>query len=105
MQGPLYAYFKLNQWVHILYTRHHNIAGTVQSGATHHSYTVEPVLKDHPIGHKNMVSQDRWSLATDSFKLKYWTFCQNLMVLKDRWSLIAAVSQDSFTVICNLSQA
>ncbi len=23
-------------------------------------YTVEPVLKDTPIGHKNIVSQDRW---------------------------------------------
>ena len=28
--------------------------------------TVEPVLKDRPIGHKNMVSQDRWSLVTVS---------------------------------------
>ncbi len=24
--------------------------------------TVEPVLKDHPIGHKNVFFQDRWSL-------------------------------------------
>ncbi len=27
-------------------------------------HSVEPVLKDHPIDHKNMVSQDRWSLVT-----------------------------------------
>ncbi len=26
--------------------------------------TVVPVLKDHPIGHKNVVHQDRWSLVT-----------------------------------------
>ncbi len=32
-------------------------------------YTVEPVLIDHPFGHKNMVSQDRWSLVTGSFTL------------------------------------
>ena len=38
--------------------------------------TVEPVLKDHPIGHKNVVFQDRWSLVTDSVTctLKFWTF-------------------------------
>ncbi len=33
-------------------------------------YTMKPVLKDHPIGHKNMVSQGRWSLVTGSFTLK-----------------------------------
>ena len=27
---------------------------------------VEPVLKDHPIGPKNVVCQDRWSLVTGS---------------------------------------
>ncbi len=32
--------------------------------------TVEPVLEKHPIAHKNMVSQDRWSLVTGSFTLK-----------------------------------
>ena len=31
-----------------------------------HCYAVEPVLKDHPTGHKN-VSQGRWSLVTVSF--------------------------------------
>ena len=58
--------------------------------------TVEPVLKDHPILHKNMVSQDRWSLVTGSFTLKCRTFCQKLLVLQDRWSLMAVVSQDRF---------
>ena len=28
--------------------------------------TVKSVLKDHPIGHKNVVCQDRWSLVTGS---------------------------------------
>ncbi len=31
--------------------------------------TVEPVLKDRSIGHKDIVSQDRWSLVTGSFTL------------------------------------
>ncbi len=31
--------------------------------------TVEPILKDHTIGHKNMVS-NRWSLLTGSIALK-----------------------------------
>ncbi len=55
---------------------------------TEHIYcTVEPVLKDHPIGHKNMVSQDRWSLVTGSFTLKCRTFHQISMIFQDRWSL------------------
>ncbi len=28
--------------------------------------TVEPVLKDHHVGHTNVVCQDRWSLVTGS---------------------------------------
>ncbi len=56
--------------------------------------TVEPVLKDRPTGHKNMISQDRWSLVTGSVTLKCGTFCQEYVVLQDRWSLMAVVSQD-----------
>ncbi len=40
-----------------------------------HCLTVEPVLKDQPIGHKNVVSQDRWSFVTGSVVLKSRTFC------------------------------
>ncbi len=58
--------------------------------------TVEPVLKDCPIGHKIMVSQDRWSLVTGSVAFKCRTFCQDYAVLQDRWSLMAVVSQDRF---------
>ncbi len=36
--------------------------------------TVEPALKDQPIGHNNMVSQYRWSLVTGSVALKCGTF-------------------------------
>ena len=54
------------------------------------------MLKDRPTSHKNMVSQDRLSLVTDSIVLKCGTFCQEYMVLQDRLSLIAAVSQDRF---------
>ena len=37
-------------------------------------YTVKPVLKVIPIGHKTMVSQDR-SLVICSIALKWGTFC------------------------------
>ncbi len=39
----------------------------------HRLNTVEPVLKDHPFGHKNVVSQDSWSLVTGSVVLKCWS--------------------------------
>ncbi len=58
--------------------------------------TVEPALKDRRIGHKNMVSQDRWSLMTLSVALKRGTFCQRYVILQDRWSFMALVSQDRF---------
>ncbi len=56
-------------------------------------YTVEPVLKDRPISHKNMASQDGWSLLTDLFTQKCRTCCQKLVVLQDRWPLMAVVSE------------
>ncbi len=43
-----------------------------------------------------MVSRDRWSLVTGSFTLKCVTFCQKLVVLQGRWSLMTVVSQDRF---------
>ncbi len=59
-------------------------------------YTVESAMKDRPIGHKNMVSQDRWSLVTGSVALKCGTFCPEYMyvVLADKWSLMAVVSHN-----------
>ncbi len=33
--------------------------------------TTKPDLKDHAIGHKNVVCQDRWPLVTGSVILKY----------------------------------
>ncbi len=59
-------------------------------------YTVEPVLKDHPTDHKNVVCQDRWSLVTASIMLKCKSFCQNCVVCQDRWFVMAVVSQDRF---------
>ncbi len=53
----------------------------------------EPVFKDHPIGHTNMVSQERW---TGSISLKCSTFWQEYLVFQDRWSLMAVVSQERF---------
>ncbi len=62
-------------------------------------HIVEPVLKDHPAGHKNMASQDRWSLVTGSITLKCGILGQGYVVLRDRWSLMAVVSQDRFYCI------
>ncbi len=59
--------------------------------------TVEPILKDRAIGHR--VAQDRWSLVTGSFTLKYRTFCPKMVVLPDRWSLVAVASQEMFHCI------
>ncbi len=58
--------------------------------------TVEPVLKDRLICHKNRVSQDRWSLVTGSITLKCRTSWQEYVVLQDMWSFMAVVSQDRF---------
>ena len=53
--------------------------------------TVEPVLEDGPIGHENVVSQDRWSLVTDSITLKNRTYCQEYLVFRSMWSLMTMV--------------
>ncbi len=58
--------------------------------------TVEPLLKDHPIGLKNVVCQDRWSLVTSSVILKCKSFCQKCMICQHGCSLMAVVSQDRF---------
>ena len=41
-----------------------------------------------------MVSKDRWSLVTGSFTLKCVILCQRVVVLQDRWSLMAVVSHN-----------
>ena len=65
------------------------------------SNTVEPVLKDHPIGHKNLVCQDRWSLATGSVILKCMSFCRKCMALSRnvvswQWSLKTGFTVERF---------
>ncbi len=55
---------------------------------------VELVLKDHTIGHKSIVSQDKWSLMTGSISLKCGTFCQEYLVRRLKTgSLMEVVSQ------------
>ncbi len=61
--------------------------------------TVESVLKDHSMGHKNVVYQDRWSLVTGAVILKCRSFCRKWVVCQDRWSLMAVVSQERFHCI------
>ncbi len=56
--------------------------------------TVEPILKDHPIGHTNVVSLH--SLVTGSITLKCSIFLQEYLVFQDRWPLMVVVSQDRF---------
>ncbi len=46
-----------------------------------------------------MVSQGRWSLVAGSVILKCETFCQEYVVLQDRWSFMAVVSQDIFQCV------
>ncbi len=45
-------------------------------------------------GHKNVVSQDRWSVVTGSVMLKCRSFCREYIVFQDRWCLMAVVSED-----------
>ena len=45
--------------------------------------TVEAALKDRPIAHTNMISQDRWSLVTGSVALKCGTFYQEYVIIQD----------------------
>ncbi len=57
-------------------------------------------LERPPIGYKNRVSQGRWSLGTGSITLKCRSsICQNLVILQDRWSLMAVVSKDRSSCI------
>ncbi len=45
--------------------------------------------------------QDRWSLMPGSVSLNYRTFCQDYMVLHDRWSLMAVVFESQDGLHCN----
>ena len=70
-----------------------------------HVNTVEPVFKDHPIGHKNVVSQDRWSQGTGSIILKHRSLGQKWVVAQDRWSLktgftVHSTSDATFLTSC-----
>ena len=71
--------------------------------------TVEPVLKDHPIGRKNVVCQDKWSLVTGSVILKCRSFCQKMcgllrQVIPHASGLSRQVSLSPFfTLACVLS--
>ncbi len=68
-----------------------------QTLAVLESGTVEPLLKDHRIGH----CQDRWSLVTCSVILKCRSFCQNLCVIcQDRWSLMGGFTTVSVINYC-----
>ncbi len=50
--------------------------------STFHATTVEPDdLKDHPVGHTNVVFQGRWWFTTGSITLIYRAFCQEYLVL------------------------
>ncbi len=77
-----------NHIIHVICHMAANIQGVF--------YTVQPVLKDHPMGHKNLVCEDRWSLVTGSVMLKCRSFCPKCVVFQDRWSLMAVVSHDRF---------
>ena len=48
--------------------------------------TVEPVLKDHPIGHKKCALSRQVVSGDSSVILKCKSFCQICVVFQDRWS-------------------
>ncbi len=48
-------------------------------------------MNDHPVGHKNVVSQDRWAL-TGSIILKSGTFCQKYLVFQHVQYLVSPQS-------------
>ncbi len=75
---------------------------TCNLGNCDYSWTFQPIMKDHPVGHKNTISQDRWSLVTGSVILKCGSFCQNCAVFQDTWSLMAVVSHERFHCIAHL---
>ena len=52
-------------------------------------------LKDHPIGHENVVCQNRWSLVTGSVILKWRSFRRKCVVCQER-SLMVVVSRERF---------
>ena len=57
------------------------------------------LLKDHPNGQKNMVSQDRWSLVTGSFTLKCRSFGQNQWSFKTGGLLWQRSLKTGFTIV------
>ncbi len=74
------------------------IAVKLSSTKVIHAYVSSrtKVLKDWPIGHKNVVSQDRWSLVTGSIILKCWLFCQEYVVFQDMFTIITSTGVLSF---------
>ena len=75
--------------------------GMVLGGTVCVGCTVEPIMKDHPIGRTNVVSQDRWPLVTGSVTstLKCRNFSRNIWSFKTggvswQWSL-----RTGFTVL------
>ncbi len=58
---------------------------------------VKPFLKDHPTGHKDVVSQNMWCLVTGSITLKYQTLETGRWFLKTGFTvqLTALTRNDS----------
>ncbi len=48
------------------YTNMAHFLDKLTFGYVYNNSTAEPRLKDHPVHHKHMISQDRWSLVTGS---------------------------------------
>ena len=77
-----------------------------QITGSHIPVTVEPILKDHLIDHKNVICQDGWSLVTASVILNGSSFCWKCVVCQDRWSLKIAFTvlglSITFTTLCQI---
>ncbi len=67
----------------------------------HFEITVEPVLKDHPIGPQNVVCQDRWSLTIGLIVLNLGPSAKNVWSFKTgglawQWSLKTGFTVDQY---------
>ncbi len=74
-----------------------HIAVTFYNLKPHYHNTVEPVLKDHPTGHKNMVIWCLWRQVQLSWNAGPSAKKGGCL----RWSPIAVVFQDRFHCILN----
>ena len=74
-------------------TYHHSNEST-QNYALLNSNTVVPLLRDHPVGHTDVVFEEGRSFIRGRKQCKPKHVSSGIVVLNVRWSLIRVVSQE-----------